>query len=302
MAFPQSHHQPLSYWGQAAGPCEVQEKSPGLWECCRVSLPCLHPEYRALIPPPFHRQSPGCPYLALTQPLTPQRLLHWNLAEKFRIQELHRICEQHHKFILRDAQFLQLSCIHTITMWDPSWDPPQSCCYCCKFAWTVPKRHLFMPVSVTQGAITAYGDWMRKSVVIKEQSMENSSITFTPPGTLRLIRLICSCRTMLIHPKKDCRKGERLLHVPRAYIWHWWATRDKIPQTGNEWKRALDFSVAGGETSVTSSFLQKQKAHLLTNSPPRDFYAQKISTRWMMWNWIVAGKKAERQRKPSPKL
>lgn len=47
------------------------------------------------------------------------------------------------------------------------------------------------------------------------------------------------------------------------------------PQTGNEWKRALDRSVAGGETSVTSSFLQKQKAHLLTNSPPRDFYAQK---------------------------
>lgn len=142
---------------------------------------------------------------------------------------------------------------------------------------------------------------MRESVVIKEQSMANSSITFTPPETLRLISLICSCRTMLIHPKKDCRKGERLLHVPRAYIWHWWATRDKTPQSENEWKRALDRSVAGGETSVTSSFLHKQKAHLLTNSPPRDFYAQKTPTRWMMWNWIVSGKKAERQRKPSPK-
>lgn len=32
---------------------------------------------------------------------------------------------------------------------NPSWDPPRSCCYCCKFAWTVPKMHLFMPVSVT---------------------------------------------------------------------------------------------------------------------------------------------------------
>jgi len=55
---------------------------------------------------------------------------------------------------------------------------------------------------------------MRKSAVIKEHSMENSSIIFPTHERLRLIRLICSCRTMLIHPKKDGRKGERLLHIP----------------------------------------------------------------------------------------
>lgn len=81
--------------------------------------------------------------------------------------------------------------------------------------------YLFMPVSVAQGAITAYGDWMWKSAVIKEQSMENSSITFTTSERVRLIRFICTCRTVLIHPpKKDGERVEGLLCIPRDYIWH----------------------------------------------------------------------------------
>lgn len=43
---------------------------------------------------------------------------------------------------------------------------------------------------------------------------------------------------------------------------------------GNEWERPLDRSVAGGETSVTSSFLQNQKDSFITQLSTRDLYAQ----------------------------
>lgn len=50
--------------------------------------------------------------------------------------------------------------------------------------------------------------------------------------------------------------------------------KNQTTKPGNEWERPLDRSVAGGETSVTSSFLQNQKDSFITQLSTRDLYAQ----------------------------
>lgn len=114
-----------------------------------VALPCLLPEHRALAPSPCHRQSPECPYLALIQPLTPQRFLQKSSGFRSFMEPVLAqlwISKRGSPWELLSSS--SFPTCHTITVRDSSWDPPQSYCSCCKFAWTVPKIHLFMPVSV----------------------------------------------------------------------------------------------------------------------------------------------------------
>lgn len=92
----------------------------------RVALPCCTQSTELWFPHPF-TDSPECPCLALTQPLTPQRPCRkvqdsgatWSLC-------------WHSCGLAASVQPERCSDNHT-SMWDPSWDAPHSHWDCCKF-------------------------------------------------------------------------------------------------------------------------------------------------------------------------